>query len=103
MFWALLYDGGADLILNGHDHDYERFRPMSPTGLEDSTRGMVEIVAGTGGGELRGLGNPVLASSAFQVQGHFGVLKLTLGAEEWRSAFLATNGVVYDASGGRCH
>jgi acid phosphatase type 7 len=102
VLWGLLYDGGADLILNGHDHHYERFRPMSPAGLEDSTRGIVQILAGTGGGELRGL-NPLVANSAAQVQGHFGVLKLTLGAEEWRSAFLGTNGRVYDGNLGRCH
>jgi hypothetical protein len=101
-FWGLLYDGGVDLILNGHDHNYERFRPLNPAGLVDSTRGVVEIIAGTGGGELRGLGR-IAANSAARVEGRFGVLKLTLGAEEWRSAFLATNGGVYDASGGKCH
>jgi len=103
MFWETLYSGGADLVLNGHDHDYERFRPMNPAGVEDSARGIVEIVAGTGGGELRGLRDPFVANSASRVQGRFGVLKLTLGAEEWRSAFLATNGLVYDPSGGKCH
>lgn len=103
VFWGPLYDGGADLILNGHDHHYERFHPMSPTGVEDSTRGIVEMVAGTGGGELRGLASPLAANSAAQVQGQFGVLKLTLGSEEWRSAFLATNGGVYDANNGKCH
>ena len=102
-FWQLLYDNNVDLILNGHDHDYERFKPMTPAGLTDSTRGIVELVVGTGGGELRGMGNPVVPNSAARVQGHFGVLKLTLGKEEWRSAFLSTNGRVYDPSGGRCH
>jgi hypothetical protein len=102
VFWDLLYEGGADLILNGHDHHYERFRPMNPAGVLDSTRGIVELVVGTGGGELRGLRTP-LANSAAQVQGRFGVLKLTLGGEEWRSAFLATNGGVFDGSGGKCH
>jgi hypothetical protein len=103
VFWGPLYDGGVDLVLNGHDHHYERFRPMSPAGVADSVRGMVEIVIGTGGGELRGLRAPIVPNSAARVQGNFGVLKVTLGAEEWRSAFLATNGRIYDASGGRCH
>jgi hypothetical protein len=102
VFWDLLYEGGADLILNGHDHHYERFRPMTPAGQLDSTRGVVEMVVGTGGAELRGLRTPI-ENSAAQVQGRFGVLKLTLGAEEWRSAFLATNGAAYDGSGGKCH
>ncbi|HLB53683.1 MAG TPA: metallophosphoesterase, partial [Gemmatimonadales bacterium] len=103
VFWELLYNGGADLILNGHDHSYERFLPMSPAGLVDSTRGMVQIVVGTGGAELRGFGDPARPNSAARVQGRFGVLILTLGAEEWRSAFLATSGIVYDANRGRCH
>ena len=102
-FWQLLYDNNVDLVLNGHDHDYERFKPMTPAGLVDSTRGIVEIVVGTGGGELRGIRSTVVPNSVARVQGHFGVVKLTLGKEEWRSAFLATNGQVYDPSGGRCH
>lgn len=100
--WQLLYDNNVDLILNGHDHHYERFNPMTPAGLADSVRGIVEIVAGTGGGELRGM-KTVTPNSAFRVQGHFGVIKLTLGKEEWRSAFLSVNGRVYDPSGGTCH
>jgi 3',5'-cyclic AMP phosphodiesterase CpdA len=102
-FWGLLYDAGVDLILSGHDHHYERFHPQTPAGVADSARGIVQILAGTGGGEVRGLREPLVPHSAARVQGHFGVIKLTLGAEEWRSAFLATNGGVYDASGGKCH
>jgi hypothetical protein len=102
-FWEVLYDAGVDLILSGHDHHYERFHPQTPAGVPDSARGIVQILAGTGGGEVRGLRDPLTPHSAARVQGHFGVLKLTLGAEEWRSAFLATNGGVYDASGGKCH
>jgi hypothetical protein len=102
-FWSILNDAGVDLILSGHDHHYERFHPQTPAGVADSARGIVQIVAGTGGGEIRGLRDPLVPHSAVRVQGHFGVVKLTLGAEEWRSAFLATNGGVYDASGGKCH
>jgi 3',5'-cyclic AMP phosphodiesterase CpdA len=102
-FWGLLYDADVDLILSGHDHHYERFHPQTPAGVADSARGIVQILAGTGGGEVRGLREPLVPHSAARVQGHFGVIKLTLGAEEWRSAFLATNGGVYDASGGKCH
>ncbi len=102
-FWAVLYDGGVDLVLTGHDHNYERFRPMSPAGLVDTTRGIVQIVVGTGGGDLRGLRSPLVPNSASQVQGHHGVLKLTLGSEEWRSAFLSVSGMVFDPSSGRCH
>jgi calcineurin-like phosphoesterase family protein len=103
MFWQILYDGGADLILNGHDHDYERFLPQTPAGIVDSVRGLTEIIVGTGGGELRGYPGTFAAHSATRIQGHYGVLKLTLGAAEWRSAFLDVNGRVWDQTGGKCH
>ena len=101
-FWAILYEGGVDLILNGHDHEYERFLPQTPNAVVDSAHGMPEFVVGTGGGELRGFEKTV-PNSAMRIQGHFGVLKLTLGATEWRSAFLDVNGKVWDPSGGSCH
>ena len=101
--WQILYDGGVDLVLNGHDHDYERFRPQTPFGVADSVKGITEYVAGTGGGVLRGFRDEPVANSAVRVQGHFGVLKLTLGKEEFRSAFLDVSGRVWDVAGGKCH
>ena len=102
-FWRILYDGGADLILNGHDHDYERFLPQTPEGTVDSTKGLTEFVVGTGGAELRGFLSTLAPQSVFRLQGHFGVLKLTLGAAEYSHAFLDTNGRIWDPGGGRCH
>ena len=52
-FWDALYAAGADLVVNGHDHDYERFAPVDPAGNPDPDRGIRQIVAGTGGAELR--------------------------------------------------
>jgi acid phosphatase type 7 len=48
-FWQALYDFNAELILNGHDHDYERFAPQDPNGNADPKRGIREFVVGTGG------------------------------------------------------
>src|SRR6059058_1114760 len=47
--WQDLYDAGAELVLNGHHHDYERFAPQNPAGEVDQVHGIQEIVAGTGG------------------------------------------------------
>lgn len=102
-FWQLLYEAGAELVLNGHDHEYERFLPQTPDGVVDSARGLTQIIVGTGGGDLRGFRNPVAPHSASRIEGHFGVLKLTLGAAEWRSAFLDVQGRTWDESGGSCH
>jgi len=101
--WQILYDGGADLILNGHEYDYERFLPQTPDGVVDSVRGITQIVAGTGGGELRKMIAPFARNSVFQIHGRFGVLKLTLGAGEYRHAFIDANGRVWDPGAGKCH
>jgi Calcineurin-like phosphoesterase len=101
--WQILYDANVDLVLNGHDHDYERMLPMTPAGVLDTLRGITEIVVGTGGGGLRGYRNPPAGNSAVRIQGHFGVLKLTLGAGEYQRAFIDVTGRLWDLGGGRCH
>jgi hypothetical protein len=101
--WTILYDANADLILNGHEHHYERFLPQTPTGASDPARGITEIITGTGGAELRRVHSPLARNSAFQIQGHYGILKLTLGNGEYRHAFIDTDGTVWDADGGKCH
>src|SRR6185437_10164083 len=73
-FWQLLYAGGADVVLNGHDHDYERFAPQDPNGRPDAARGIREFVVGTGGGVLRPFVT-LHANSEARVAQIFGVLK----------------------------
>jgi hypothetical protein len=51
-FWQLLYQYGADLVLNGHDHLYARYRPLDPSGNYDSRKGIREFIVGTGGETL---------------------------------------------------
>jgi hypothetical protein len=101
--WQILYDGGVDLVLNGHHHHYERFLPQTPTGVADATKGIEEIIAGTGGGALRGVKNSPARNSATEIHGHFGVLKLMLGSGEYSHAFIDTGGRVWDPARGKCH
>ena len=100
--WQILYDHGVDLVLNGHDHDYERFAPVNPAGILDSAKGIAEIVAGTGGEDLRGF-NAIVPNSVYRIEGRVGVLLLTLGDKEWRSAWVEVGGRIWDQSGGKCH
>ncbi len=51
-FWKLLYQYGADLVLNGHDHLYARYRPLDPSGNYDPQKGIREFIVGTGGETL---------------------------------------------------
>jgi hypothetical protein len=100
--WELLIKHGVELVLNGHDHDYERFRPMNAQGVVDTVNGITQIVAGTGGDELRRFEAP-LANSAARVAGRAGVLLLVLGGAEYRTVFLEVGGRLWDPSGGKCH
>jgi len=108
--WEMLYAANVDLVLSGHDHHYERLHAQTPAGVPDSVRGIPQIIVGTGGATLRGFKSrfglsapPLARNSAVQIQGRFGVLKLTLGSSEYRSAFLETGGRIWDPSGGKCH
>ncbi len=101
--WVILDQAGVDLVLNGHDHDYERFLPQTPDGVADSVRGIEQIVTGTGGGVLRRMRSPLARNSAYVIHGHFGVLKLSLGPAEYRRAFIDTDGRVWDPGGRQCH
>jgi hypothetical protein len=101
-FWDALYAAGADLVLNGHDHDYERFAPQAPDGSADATRGITEIVAGTGGAALRPFATtrPNRAAASDRA---YGVLQLTLGQDGWSSRFVSTDGSFTDEASGTCH
>jgi acid phosphatase type 7 len=101
--WNILYEKNVDLVLNGHEHHYERFAPQTPAGLRDTVRGIPEIIIGTGGADLTGIRNPVQANSLVRIQGHWGVLKITLGAGEYQHAFLDVNGRIWDRAAGKCH
>ncbi|MGQ0764819.1 MAG: metallophosphoesterase family protein [Gemmatimonadota bacterium] len=99
--WEIMYEKGVSVVLAGHDHHYERFAPQTPAGGLDTARGITQIVIGTGGAPLRGLRSPAV-NSVSRIQGHFGILKLTLGAGEYRHAFISTSRVIWDRGGGKC-
>ena len=101
--WDIMFRHRVDLVVNGHDHHYERFIPMAPSGVPDSINGIEQIIVGTGGGTLRGVSNPGARNSAATVHGYYGVLKLSLGDGEYRRAFLDTRGRVWDEGGRKCH
>ena len=101
--WQDLYDANAELVLNGHDHDYERFLPQTPTGVLDLGRGLQEFVIGTGGRSHYGIVTPI-ANSTVRNDATFGVLKLTLHSNGWDWRFVPVAGQTFaDAGSGTCH
>jgi hypothetical protein len=101
--WDALYAANAELVLNGHDHDYERFAPQTPSAEADPTNGIREFVVGTGGGSLRGLGTKRANSEMFN-DDTYGVLKLTLHSGSYDWEFVPEAGKSFTDSGTtNCH
>jgi calcineurin-like phosphoesterase family protein/PASTA domain-containing protein len=102
-FWTALYEDGAELVLNGHDHDYERFAPQTPTGAVDRGFGIREFVVGTGGGLLEPRTSWAGASEVFDSSSH-GILELTLAEGSYAWQFVhAPQTSFNDAGSDPCH
>jgi hypothetical protein len=101
--WQALYDANADVVIGGHDHNYERFAPQNPDGRSDAARGIREFVVGTGGKNHR----PILLAkpnSELRNADAFGVLKLSLRTGRYDWQFVPEAGKTFVDSGtGTCH
>jgi hypothetical protein len=100
--WRALYDFGADVVINGHDHDYERFAPQDPDGQADP-QGIREFVVGTGGASAYPF---ILIKPNSEVRRSYvyGVLKLTLHPTSYDWEFISTQGQTFGDSGtASCH
>ena len=103
--WERLYAAGAEIVINGHRHQYERFAPMTPSEERDDVRGIRQFIVGTGGETAdpptvrRARNSQVLNPS-----GVSGVLKLTLETDRYSWEFLAAEGASFTDSGTTmCH
>jgi uncharacterized protein YjdB/PKD repeat protein len=102
--WQALYDFGAEVVLNGHDHDYERFAPQTPTGALDNANGIREFVVGTGGNSLYSFDIPPIANSQIRSNVNYGVIKLTLWPTSYDWQFIPVAGGTFtDAGNASCH
>lgn len=102
-FWQTLYEFGAEVVINGHDHDYERFALQDPLGNPDPEKGIRQFVAGTGGASQRAQGEREPNSEVFY-SGQYGVLKFTLLPDSYQWEFIPTDeGGFRDMGETRCH
>ena len=101
--WQALYDAGADVVVSGHDHTYERFAPQTPAGALDTARGIREFVVGTGGAGLYDFPHIARNSEVRHNKTH-GVIKLTLRADGYDWEFVPVAGGTFrDKGSGECH
>lgn len=99
-FWQALEQYGADIILNGHEHNYERFGLQTSAGVASAT-GIREFIVGTGGSSLYPFGTPA-ANSQFRLNTTRGVLKLGLQASGYTWQFVGVGGAVLDSGSSLC-
>jgi protocatechuate 3,4-dioxygenase beta subunit len=102
IFWDRAYAAGVDVILNGHQHHYERFQPMTPDAVPDPDHGIRAFIVATGG-ESTGMPQNIAANSVVQAA-TFGVTKFTLrdGGYDWQ--YIPIPGQTFtDAGSGTCH
>jgi hypothetical protein len=102
-FWNALYQYGADVILGGHEHVYERFAPQTPSAAADNARGIRQFTVGTGGRSHYTFGT-IQPNSEVRNGSTYGVLKLTLHATSYDWQFVPVAGAAFTDSGtGQCH
>jgi hypothetical protein len=95
--WQMFYAAGAELVLNGDEHHYERFAEMDAEG-KVSAPGLREFVVGTGGRSLYGFGN-IHPASQVRNESTYGVLKLTLHVDSYEWEFVPAEGYSFTDSG----
>jgi hypothetical protein len=101
--WDALYAAGADVVLNGHDHIYERFAPQTPAGAPDPAHGIREFIAGTGGANHTSIAT-VADNSEVRDDTSYGVLRLTLHPSAYDWTFVPAAGSGFsDAGSASCH
>jgi Calcineurin-like phosphoesterase len=101
--FQVLYDFNAEVVVVGHNHQYERFAPQNPGGGLDNARGLRQFVAGTGGRSHHGFGT-IQPNSEARNSDTYGVLKLTLRANGYDWRFVPEAGKSFtDGGSGSCH
>jgi len=98
--WEALYEYGADVVLGGHDHNYERFAPQNPAGELAPTRGIRQFIVGTGGTSQRAMGTIQPNSEVTAVEA-WGVLKFALHATSYDWEFVSIENQTFRDSGNR--
>jgi hypothetical protein len=100
--WQVLYDFDVDVVINGHDHLYERFAPQDPQGRLDVARGLRQFTVGTGGVPLYQLGSVHANSEALAAA--WGVMVFTLSSAGYQWEFKPATGFTFtDVGTGQCH
>jgi hypothetical protein len=100
--FRLLYNANAEIVISGHDHDYEVFFPQDADGRRDDAKGVRQFVVGTGGVELTGF--PRQAPNSAYREMVQGVILFELQPNSYSWQFISPQPPQYRNNGnGVCH
>ena len=100
--WRALYEFNVDLVINGHDHSYERFAPQDADGRPDQVRGIREFIVGTGGAPLYEF--PTIRANSEVRAAAWGVTVFRLNDRDYQWQFIPVDGADFQDSGSAaCH
>jgi len=103
-FIQALYNAGAEVVLTGHEHIYERFAPQTPSGVADPANGIRQFIVGTGGKSRHGLSGTPPRNAQARSSSAFGVLTLTLHPTSYDWRFVSEAGRTFTDFGSHpCH
>jgi hypothetical protein len=100
-WWTLLYSKHADLVLNGHIHNYQRFPKLNPGG-QPSSNGIREVIVGSGGESLQGFSSTASPQPEAKFK-QFGYLRLVLHSSSYDASFIRYDGLVLDSFSATCN
>jgi len=100
-FWDVLYEQGVDVIVNGHDHHYERMAKINPKGEIDPNLGIRSFVVGTGGASFYAI-DQVQPFSEIRITNQFGIIQFTLNPASYTWQFINVNGEIMDQGEDTC-
>ena len=105
--WQILYNKGAEVMLNGHDHRYERLARIDPNDNPDPNHGIRPLIAGTGGDPGSGTTDTNEPNSQLKIFGNAGILRMGLRDTSYSWKFVAVDGTatgnVMDSGTESCH
>jgi 3',5'-cyclic AMP phosphodiesterase CpdA len=101
--FRVLYDGGVDVLVSGHDHMYERFAPQDPSARADPARGVRQFVVGTGGAPFYGIRDTLAPNSETRQNRVHGVLRLVFHPDGYEWEFVGVARAFHDEGRGSCH
>ena len=100
-FWEVLYEHGVDVVVNGHDHHYERIAKVNPLGQPDEEFGIRSFIVGTGGAGFYGI-EQILPISDVRITRQFGIIQFKLHPDGYEWQFINVDGEVLDVGSDSC-